>query len=69
MGRGALAKRWMLREREVSGRCERRWVDKEQAGCQRFQRLDRHRDDLFAAAPPLEAVRATKSSNGPAQNS
>ena len=36
-----------------------------------FKGLDRHRDDLFAAAPPLEAARAvlsmaaTKSSNGP----
>ena len=36
-----------------------------------FKGLDRHRDDFFAATPPLEAVRAvlsmaaTKSSNGP----
>ena len=39
VGRGAVAKRWMPSKPEMGGRRERRWIDKEQAGCQRFQRF------------------------------
>ena len=70
MGRCALAKRWVPSEREMGGRCERRWIDKELVA-RDFTGSDRHRDDLFAATPLLEAVRsvlstaATKGSDGP----
>ena len=45
-------------------------MDRRGAGAQGLQRVDRHRNDLFAAKPPLDAVRAvlsmaaTKSSDG-----
>ena len=39
VGRGAVAKRWMPSKLEMGGRRERRWIDKERAGCQSFQRF------------------------------